>query len=86
MTPLTEAVEEAARSLPQGGSIVIISDFDETCDGDVELSCQAMNTLKARGALVGISIRYIVALADLDDALPEMSRYAECTGAKLLRV
>lgn len=86
MTPLTQAIGEARKNLPHGGSIIVISDFDETCDGDAEQSCAAIAALRARGALIGISIRYVVALADLNTAIPGMSKYAECTGAKLLRV
>lgn len=83
MTPLTMAVLQAARAMVSGGYIILISDFDETCDPD---PCARMDQLRTAGALPGIAIMAVVATVGRSDTVPEMERFAECNGAKLLRV
>jgi hypothetical protein len=86
-TPLKEAIRQAALAL-KGGILIVISDFQETCDGgDEDIDpCTAFAELQRSGELDGIAIRYIVAVADATDDITRMSAFAQCTGAKLVRV
>ena len=85
-TPLTEAVRRAAGELDEGGVLIIVSDFQETCDDErLEHPCDAFAEMQRSGELDGVEIRYIVAIADPTDDVARMSEYAQCTGAELVR-
>lgn len=81
-TPLTLAIGEAARAIGRG-VVVIVSDFEETCEPD---PCFALNNLRNRGELDDITIGYIMATADGNERLDEMESFADCTDADLIRL
>jgi hypothetical protein len=86
-TPLKEAVRQAARGLKDGGILIVVSDFEETCDGEIEVDpCEAFAELQRAGELDNVGIRFIVAIADQAQDIGRMSAFARCTGAKLVRV
>ena len=66
--------------------LIIVSDFQETCDDErLEHPCDAFAEMQRSGELDGVEIRYIVAIADPTDDVARMSEYARCTGAELVR-
>ena len=78
MTPLSRALEEAAKLLPDGGgTIVLVSDGIETCNAD---PCAVANWLPIETTMVATDTPMAAVTADLKNNMPSVVQVAasEC--------
>lgn len=82
-SPITETLVKTADVLgADGGIIVLISDFEETCDQNVNAPCEALRTINRGRDTNRVEIDAIVVPRAGDMRTEAVDRLAACSGAK----
>lgn len=84
-TPLLQSILEAAEQLPDGGVIVLVSDFTSTCDFHGLELCEAYKELK-KTKLLRINLFRIVTPVKKSDRIKAVSDFAACARTAIDRV